>query len=56
MKSGVPKMGWGVVDVRDLAVAHFQAGFVPEAKGRHIASGHNTSYIRNGKSFRDQIR
>ncbi len=45
MKSGVPKMGWGVVDVRDLAVAHYQAGFVPEAKGRHITSGHNTSYL-----------
>ena len=51
MKSGVPKMGWGVVDVRDLAVAHFQAGFVPEAKGRHIASGHNTSYLEMAKAL-----
>ena len=51
MKSGVPKMGWGVVDVRDLAVAHFQAGFVPEAQGRHIASGHNTSYLGMAKAL-----
>jgi dihydroflavonol-4-reductase len=45
LKAGVPKMGMGVVDVRDLGLVHFQAGFVPEAKGRYIASGHNTSYI-----------
>jgi dihydroflavonol-4-reductase len=42
IKSGVPKMGFGVVDVREVAFAHFQAGFVPQAKGRHIISGHNT--------------
>ncbi|MCG8672945.1 MAG: diaminohydroxyphosphoribosylaminopyrimidine deaminase, partial [Pseudomonadales bacterium] len=42
MKAGAPKWGFGVVDVRDLAEAHFQAGFTPSAKGRHIISGHNT--------------
>jgi len=42
LKMGVPRIGFGVVDVRDLALAHFQAGFTPEAKGRHIVSGHNT--------------
>lgn len=42
MKAGAPRWGFGVVDVRDLADAHFKAGYTPEAKGRHIISGHNT--------------
>lgn len=45
LRAGVPKMGMGVVDVRDLGLIHFQAGFISEAKGRYIASGHNTKYI-----------
>ena len=35
-------MGFGVVDVRDLATAHLAAAYIPEAKGRHIISGHNS--------------
>ena len=35
----------GVVDVRDVAEAHFQAGFTPEAKGRYITSAHNTNVL-----------
>jgi len=45
MKMGVPNMGIGVVDVREVATAHYQAGFVPEAQGRHITSGHNSSFL-----------
>lgn len=45
MKMGVPKMGIGLVDVRDVATAHFQAGFTPEAKGRYITSAHNTNFL-----------
>ncbi len=45
MKSGVPKIGMGVVDVRDVALAHYNAGFFPEAKGRHIVSGYNTWFL-----------
>lgn len=44
MKSGVPDMGMGVVDVRDLAEAHLKAAFTPQANGRHIVSGHNSSF------------
>ena len=44
MKSGAPNWGMGVVDVRDLADAHFKAAFTPSAKGRHIISGHNTDF------------
>jgi len=51
LKSGVPKMGFGVVDVRDLAKAHYQAGFKPEAKGRHIVSGHNTFFLEMAKTL-----
>ena len=38
MKMGAPRFGMGCVDVRDVADAHFKAGFTPEAKGRYIAS------------------
>ncbi len=43
MKAGAPKTGMGVVDVRDVALAHFNAGYNPEASGRYIVSGHNSS-------------
>ncbi|MCC5932214.1 MAG: aldehyde reductase [Cyclobacteriaceae bacterium] len=36
MKSGVPDLYFGVVDVRDVANAHLLAGFTPSASGRHI--------------------
>ncbi|MFB6317905.1 NAD-dependent epimerase/dehydratase family protein [Saccharicrinis sp. FJH54] len=45
MKMGAPRMGIGVVDVRDVAEAHFQAGFNPNAKGRYITSGHNSDIL-----------
>lgn len=45
MKTGVPKMGVGVVDVRDVAEAHFKAGFTPSASGRYITAGHNTNFL-----------
>jgi nucleoside-diphosphate-sugar epimerase len=35
----------GVVDVRDVAMAHYRAGFILEAEGRHITCGHNTSLL-----------
>ncbi len=42
LKTGVPRCGFGVVDVRDLGEAHYRAGFTPEASGRYIVSGHDT--------------
>lgn len=45
LKSGVPNMGMGIVDVRDLATAHINAGFMSEANGRNIISGHNSSFL-----------
>lgn len=51
VKSGVPKMGFGVVDVREVAAAHFNAGFMPEAEGRYIISGHNTFFLDMAKTL-----
>ncbi|MEE4014916.1 NAD-dependent epimerase/dehydratase family protein [Roseibium sp. FZY0029] len=51
MKRGAPKLGLGVVDVRDLARAHMEAGFREHAEGRHIISGHNTNILELGKTL-----
>ena len=48
LKMGAPKMGLGVVDVRDVAEAHFRAGYTPEAKGRYITSAHDTDLLEMG--------
>ena len=36
MVAGMPDLSLGVVDVRDLAEAHFRAGFLAAAEGRHV--------------------
>ncbi|MBP0028626.1 NAD-dependent epimerase/dehydratase family protein [Roseofilum sp. Guam] len=54
LKSGAPKWAFGAVDVRDLAKAHFQAGFTPEAKGRYIISGHNTDMFSMSQTLLDR--
>jgi nucleoside-diphosphate-sugar epimerase len=43
-KSGAPKLGVGLVDVRDVAEAHFRGGFMPKANGRYITAGHATDF------------
>lgn len=42
LKAGMPKMGLGAVDVRDVADAHYAAGFNANAHGRYLTSGHNS--------------
>lgn len=44
MKLGAPRIGVGVVDVRDLANAHVAAAYTPNAKGRHLISAHNSTF------------
>jgi dihydroflavonol-4-reductase len=44
MRSGVPRWGIGVVDVRDVAEAHYLAGFTPSASGRYIVSAHDSDF------------
>jgi dihydroflavonol-4-reductase len=41
LKAGAPRWGMGIVDVRDLAEAHYRVGFTPAARGRYIVSGHD---------------
>ncbi|EDK41025.2 hypothetical protein PGUG_05123 [Meyerozyma guilliermondii ATCC 6260] len=56
MKTGVPKIGLGIVDVRDVAVAHVKAASVPSARGRYIISGHNTTLLEIGKSLAPEYK
>ena len=44
LRAGVPRVNIGLVDVRDVADAHYHAGFTPEAHGRYITCAHNTSF------------
>ncbi|GGE56292.1 NAD-dependent epimerase/dehydratase family protein [Actibacterium pelagium] len=53
MKTGAPKWGIGVVDVRDLAQAHLAAGFLPQANGRNIISAHETTLFDMSQELRD---
>jgi len=43
-RTGVPPMGTGLVDVRDVAEAHLRAGLTPEASGRYIVKGHDSDF------------
>lgn len=51
MKMGAPKMGVGLVDVRDVAEAHYQAGYTPAASGRYITSAHNTHFLEMAQAL-----
>ena len=54
LKSGAPRWGMGVVDVRDLADAQLAAGFKPEANGRNIVSGHETDMLAMALTLQDK--
>ena len=54
MRAGVPNMGFGVIDVRDLSEAHLKAAFKPEAEGRHIISAHNSSLLDMALCLQDK--
>lgn len=51
LRWGSPRVCLGVVDVRDVARAHIAAGYLPEASGRNIVSGHNTDFVALGQSL-----
>lgn len=55
MKSGVPEFHIGMVDVRDVAVAHYNAGFTPEANGRNIISAENSDFLSLARVLRDKF-
>lgn len=54
MKNGVPKFGVGLVDVRDVAEAHLQAGMNPRASGRYITSAHDTNFFEMAMALLDR--
>ena len=49
MKLGAPRIGVGVVDIRDVAEAHYRAGYTPAAQGRYITAGHETDFLEMGE-------
>jgi dihydroflavonol-4-reductase len=55
MKSGVPDFRIGAVDVRDVAEAHIKAAYTPSAKGRYIASGHDTGFPEMAEILRSHF-
>lgn len=54
MKMGAPKIGMGIVDVRDVAEAHFRAGFTPKASGRYITMAHESDFLEMGTVLLDK--
>lgn len=54
LKSGAPPLEIGMVDVRDVAEAHLQAGFRPDAQGRHIVSAETGSLLRIARAIRER--
>ena len=52
MRMGCPDYVMGIVDVRDVAIAHLKAGFTPKANGRHITNGGEPSLLQMGKILR----
>ena len=55
LKMGAPRMGMGMVDVRDVAEAHYRAGFRPEASGRYITSARNTDLFELSQQLTDRF-
>ena len=53
-KTGAPRIGIGAVDVRDLALAHLRAGFLPNVHGRHIISGIDTDFLGLADALRER--
>lgn len=52
LRTGVPKLLLGVVDVREVAQAHLLAAFSPTAKGRYILSADELSMLNIAKILR----
>lgn len=48
-KGGIPEVPMGTVDVREVAEAHFKAGFTPSASGRYICHGKDSNFLEIGQ-------
>lgn len=54
MAMGAPHFSIGVVDVRDVAEAHYQAAIRPNAEGRHIVSAGETTLVKMANMLQPQ--
>jgi len=55
LKTGVPKLEFGYVDVRDVAAAHILAGTKADASGRHITSENSYSMLEAAEMLRKEF-
>ena len=55
MKAGAPKTGMGVVDVRDVALAHFNAGYNPRSQWQIHRFRPQLFNTRNGGSTSSKL-
>jgi nucleoside-diphosphate-sugar epimerase len=55
MKSGVPDIKLGIVDVRNVAEAHLNAGYNPKARGRYIISSESMDFLSIGNHLRQKF-
>ena len=55
MKMGAANIAIGCVDVRDVAEAHYRAGFTPEANGRNIISAENQTFLGLAQMLQDKF-
>ena len=54
LKTGAPKYGIGLVDVRDVAQAHILAAFNPQARGRYLCNAKDTELFAIADALREQ--
>ncbi len=52
---GAPDLCMGVVDVRDVAMAHVLAAANDEARGRHLLAARSMTFIEIGQTLRDAV-
>ena len=55
MKSGVPDIKLGIVDVRNVGEAHLNAGYNPKARGRYIISSESMDFLSIGNYLRQKF-
>ncbi len=55
MKTGVPRYEIAVVDVREVAEAHYRAGFTPDAEGRYLLSAGTRSFLQLAHALRQSF-
>jgi len=52
---GAPDLSMGVVDVRDVAMAHVLAAANEKVKGRHLLAARSMSFVDIGQTLREQV-